>query len=71
MKSVQKSSEDEARLRINTEITGGPARTVRELRRRGWVSSIREAIVLGLKSIEEEMLEQDLKRTQLRRIEEE
>jgi len=66
-----KKSDNEAPLRINTQIFQEPARTVREILRRGWASSIREAVVMGLKLVEKEMLEEDLKRGQLKGVEEE
>lgn len=66
MKNVKKPVDDEVPLRVNTEISAAPARTVRTLIRQGWAASVREAIVLGLKSIEKELLEEELKRSQLK-----
>jgi hypothetical protein len=62
------------KLHVKCTLTGEPARMVRELKERGLVRSIREAMVQGILVLYERTAERDLKRAQARaslRLEEE
>lgn len=56
----------EERVRINCEVRGKPAEIFNELRRRGLVTSARDAVVQGLACLYEKVLERDLKEAQLK-----
>ena len=54
------------KLHVKCILTGEPALMVRELKERGLVRSIREAIVQGILALYERTAERDLKRAQAR-----
>jgi len=59
---------------VKCTLRGEPARIVAELKERGVVRSVREAVVHGLLALYEKTMERDLKRAQARasrRLEEE
>jgi len=59
---------------VKCTLRGEPARIVVELKERGVVRSVREAVVHGLLALYEKTMERDLKRAQVlasRRLEEE
>ena len=69
-----RNRKQELKIRINTIITGEPAKWLDEWKRRGLVKSYTDAIVQALRTLKEEVTEQDLKSAQLgniRRSEEE
>ena len=59
---------------VKCELEGKPARIVRELKRRGMVKSVREAVVQGLLTYWDQVMMRDLREAQARtsrRLEEE
>jgi hypothetical protein len=65
---------EEPKVHIKCAITGEPAKIFRELKRRGIVSSARDAVVQGLLKLHEVVLQRDLQVAQLeasRRLSEE
>jgi len=56
----------EEKLYVRCSLTGDPARMVRELKDRGIVCSVREAVVHGILALYERTAERDLKRAQAR-----
>lgn len=57
-----------ARIRINTVITGEPAKWLDEWKRRGLVNSYTDAIIQAIRAFNEKVIEQDLKSAQLGNI---
>lgn len=53
-------------MRVNCEISGEPARIFLELKQRGIVSSARDAVVQGLLSLHERVLQRDLQLARLK-----
>lgn len=53
-------------LYVKCVLRGEPAKIVRELKSRGLVKSVREAVVQGLLLLYEKTAERDLKRAQAR-----
>lgn len=64
MRKVEDSNDE--KLYVKCILTGEPARIVSELKQRGIVSSVREAVVQGLFSYYEKVVERDLDRAKLR-----
>jgi hypothetical protein len=58
--------EGEERLYVKCMLRGEPARMVRELKRRGIIKSVREAVVQGILILYERTTERDLKMAQAR-----
>ena len=56
----------EEKARINCEIRGKPAEIFNELKRRGLITSARDAVVQGLACLYEKVLERDLREAQLK-----
>ena len=56
----------EDRLYVKCILRGEPAKIVRELKERGIVKSVREAVVQGLLLLHERMAERDLRMAQAR-----
>ena len=54
--------EDRLRVYVKCVLTGEPARIVLELKRRGVVCSVKEAVVQGLLVYYDVVLERDLRR---------
>jgi len=53
------------KIRINTTVTGEPARWLNEWKRRGLVTSYTDAVIQSLRAFKEKIVEQDLKSVQL------
>jgi len=53
------------KIRINTTVTGEPAKWLNEWKRRGLVTSYTDAIIQSLRAFKEKVTEQDLKSAQL------
>jgi hypothetical protein len=53
------------RIRINTQLNGEPAEIIMDLKRRGLVTSYRDAVIQGLLALHEKVLRRDLMRTNL------
>ena len=73
MESILKGEESEI-LHVKCTLNGEPARLLRELKDRGIVRSVREAVAHGIMALYERTAERDLKRAQAlasRRIQEE
>jgi len=51
-------------IHVRCYIKGEPAQLLRELKERGVVSSVREAVVHGILALYEKTIERDLKRAQ-------
>ena len=62
-----KKVETSPRVRINTVVTGKPARWLIEWKRRGIIKSYTDAVIQGLRSFSQMLTEQDIKLAQLRR----
>jgi hypothetical protein len=56
------------KIRINTTVTGEPAKWLDEWKRRGLVTSYTDAIIQSLRAFKEKVTEQDLKSAQLNNI---
>jgi len=54
------------KARINCEITGKPAQIFLDLKKRGLVTSARDAVVQGLTCLYEKVLQRDLQEAQLK-----
>ena len=54
------------KVRINCEIRGKPAQIYLDLKRRGLITSAREAVVQGLTSLYEKVLQRDLQEARLK-----
>jgi len=67
MKKQVKSNE---KVRINTTISGEAASILLDLRRRGLVTSARDAIIQALLALYDKVLERDLRAAQLRTMRE-
>jgi hypothetical protein len=59
-------SKETLKVRVNCEITGEPAEIFVELKRRGIIHSARDAVVQGLMSLHEKVLQRDLQMAQLK-----
>jgi len=55
---------EDVKVFVRCTLRGEPARIVRELKERGVVASVREAVVHGLIALYERTAERDLKRAQ-------
>ena len=60
--------EPSQKIRINTVITGEPAKWLNEWKRRGLVTSFTDAVIQALRAFNERITEQDLKSAQLGNI---
>ena len=60
--------EGQQKIRINTIVTGEPAKWLNEWKRRGLVTSYTDAIIQALRTFNERITEQDLKSAQLGNI---
>jgi hypothetical protein len=58
----------ECKVRINTVITGEPAKWLTEWKRRGLITSYTDGVIQALKALNEKMTEQDLRLIQLRNL---
>lgn len=58
--------ETEKKIYVKCTLSGEPARIVRELKARGVVASVREAVVHGILEYYEKILKRDLEREQLK-----
>ena len=67
MKRVYSYSKD-AKIRINTTVTGEPAKWLNEWKRGGLVTSYTDAIIQSLSGFDEKVTEQNLKSAQLHNI---
>jgi len=56
-------------VRVNTVISGEPARILLELKSRGIVLSNTDAVAQGLLALDERVLERDLAKARLRALE--
>lgn len=56
------------KIRINTTVTGEPARWLSEWKRRGLVTSYTDAVIQALRFFNDKITEQDLKSAQLENI---
>ena len=59
------------KIRINTTVTGEPAKWLNEWKRRGLVTSYTDAIIQSLRAFNEKVTEQDLKAAQLGNLKDE
>lgn len=57
------------KVRVNTTITGEPAKILLEIKRRGLATSNTGVIITALKALHEKILEADLKQAQLKTLE--
>jgi len=57
---------EKVKVRINCEIEGEPAQFLLDLKRRGLVTSNRDAVVQGLTSLYKNVLERDLQEAKLK-----
>jgi hypothetical protein len=57
---------EEEKLYVKCTLSGEPARIVRELKERGMVASVREAVVHGILTYYEKVVQRDLERAQLK-----
>lgn len=57
------------KVRVNTVISGEPARILLELKSRGIVLSNTDAVAQGLLALDERVLERDLAKARLRALE--
>jgi len=64
MKRVDTNQKDK-KIRINTTVIGEPAKWLSEWKRRGLVTSYTDAIIQALRTLNERVIEQDLKSAQL------
>jgi hypothetical protein len=62
----RKEKFEDEKARINCEIRGKPAEIFNELKRRGLITSARDAVVQGLACLYEKVLERDLREAQLK-----
>ena len=62
------NNQDAVKVRINTIVTGEPAKWLMEWKRRGLVTSYSDAILQALRLFNEKITEQDLKIAQLSKI---
>ena len=69
MKRAYSHSED-PKIRINTTVTGEPAKWLNEWKRRGLVTSYTDAVIQALRAFHERITEQDLKSVQLQNVRE-
>ena len=60
------SQEETEIVWVKCELEGKPARIVRELKRRGMVKSVREAVVQGLLIYWDQVIVRDLREAQAR-----
>ncbi|GAH34012.1 unnamed protein product [marine sediment metagenome] len=67
MKKTNKDKKDSS-VRINTTVTGEPAKWLEEWKRRGLVTSYTDAVIQALRAFKEKVTEQDLKSAQLGNI---
>ena len=67
MKRAYSDSKD-TKIRINTTVTGEPAKWLNEWKRRGLVTSYTDAVIQALRAFNEKVTEQDLKSAQLGNI---
>jgi len=58
----------ECKVRINTVISGEPAKWLAEWKRRGLITSYTDGVIQALKALNEKMTEQDLRLIQLRNL---
>jgi len=58
------SQEETAIVWVKCELEGKPARIVKELKRRGIVKSVREAVVQGLLTYWDQVMVRDLREAQ-------
>jgi len=63
-----KKAETGPRVRINTVVTGEPARWLEDWKRRGIINSYTDGVIQSLREFNVKLTEQDLKRFQLRRL---
>ena len=60
-------AEDDTReLHVKCTLDGEPARILRELKRRGIVSTMKDAVMQGLIALNEDVTERDLREAQAR-----
>ena len=57
---------EEDKLYVKCTLSGEPARIVRELKERGIVCSVREAVVHGILTYYEKVVRRDLEQAQLK-----
>ena len=67
MKKANENGKD-LKVRINTTLTGEPAKWVCEWKQRGLVTSYTDAVIQALRAFNERITEQDLKSAQLGNI---
>lgn len=58
----------ETKVRINTVITGDPAKWLEDWKQRGLVTSYTDAVIQALRTFNEKITEQDIKSAQLGNI---
>jgi len=66
--SRREKSETHPRVRINTVVTGEPARWLKEWKRRGIINSYTGAVIQALRTFNQKVTEQDLKQVHLRSL---
>ena len=55
-------------LRMNLSLSGEPAEWFNSWKERGLVASVKDAVLLAFQSLQEKVVEQDLKQAQLRTL---
>ena len=68
MRSKERTQCREFKVRINTVITGEPAKWLNEWKRRGLITSYTDAVIQALRVLNDKLTEQDLKLVQLKNI---
>ena len=64
----RKKEETGPRVRINTVVTGEPAKWLADWKRRGIINSYTDGVIQALRAFDLKVTEQDLKRFQLRSL---
>jgi len=65
---AKKQAEIGPRVRINTVVTGEPAKWLFEWKRRGIISSYTDGVIQSLRAFNQKVTEEDLKQVQLRSL---
>jgi hypothetical protein len=68
MTSKETTRCEECKVRINTVITGEPAKWLNEWKRRGLITSYTDAVIQALRVLNDKLTEQDLKLVQLKNM---
>lgn len=69
-KNRLKNLRDEDKVRINITLRGEPAQWLRGWKRRGLVTSCSDAVIQAFRLFEERVIERDLRKAELDRLQE-